>query len=159
RFHRRAMKRPFRIGLALVAIGCAKGADHGTPTLAHAPESMVPPAKPLRLDVTLPQAPTGSLAPSLARVVAAGEHAGAMISDVEPCASCHTDVAAQWRKSAHAFASFNNPIYRVAVDRLRRDRGEKTSHFCGGCHDASLLVDGAMLAPIEGTDLRAHAGI
>jgi hypothetical protein len=144
--------------------GCAKGSDRGTPALALVPANQPVATKPSSstFDVTLPEPPNGPLAPSLARVVSSDSsnpHAGAMISDVETCASCHTDVAAQWRKSAHAFASFNNPIYRVAVDKLRKDRGEKTSHFCGSCHDVSLLVDGSMLAPIEGTDLRVHAGI
>ncbi|MBK9261960.1 MAG: hypothetical protein IPM54_19415 [Polyangiaceae bacterium] len=42
---------------------------------------------------------------------------------------------------------------------FRADAGEKTSRFCGGCHDIALLVDGAMDAPIEPDDVRAHAGI
>lgn len=116
---------------------------------------------------SLPQPGAGPMAPSLARIARVpggeGTHGaaslGAHLADVEDCAQCHGDVASQWRKSAHAFASFNNPVYRVAVERLRKDRGEKTSHFCGGCHDVSLLVDGAMLGAIEPTDLRAHAGI
>jgi hypothetical protein len=84
---------------------------------------------------------------------------GDTLADVDECSQCHSDVAAQWRKSAHAFASFNNPVYRVAVDKLRSDRGEKTSQFCGGCHDVALLLDGAMLSTVQPTDLRAHAGI
>src|SRR5262249_8713658 len=69
------------------------------------------------------------------------------------------DIAAQWRTSAHAFSSFNNPVYRVAVDRFRKDRGNEKSRFCGGCHDVALLVDGAMDQPIPPDDQRAHAGI
>jgi len=113
----------------------------------------------------LPAPGAGPLAPALARVLgdpAAGalpRGTGETIADVEDCAQCHADVAAQWRKSAHAFASFNNPVYRVVVERLRKDRGDKTSHFCGGCHDISLLVDGSMIGAIEPTDLRAHAGV
>ena len=112
-------------------------------------------------DPTLPEAGTGFMAPSLARVVggAPPHGTGDKLADVEDCATCHADVASQWRKSVHAFASFNNPVYRVVVDKLRKDRGEKTSHFCGGCHDISLLVDGSMLSNIEPTDLRAHAGV
>ena len=103
----------------------------------------------------LPEAPA-ALGPSLAHATNAS---GAMLADVDACASCHLDVAAQWRTSAHAFASFNNPVYRVAVDRIRRERDPRTSRFCGGCHDVALLVDGAMDAEIVPTDLRAHAGI
>lgn len=116
---------------------------------------------------SVPEAGKGAMAPSLMRLVGqtAGTNphgtssAGTTISDVEDCAQCHADVASMWRKSAHAFASFNNPVYRVVVEKLRKDRGEKTSQFCGGCHDVSLLVDNAMLGTIEPTDLRAHAGI
>jgi tetratricopeptide (TPR) repeat protein len=85
--------------------------------------------------------------------------AGAQLADIDVCAKCHADVAAQWRTSAHAFASFNNPVYRVAVDRFRKDRGNANSRFCAGCHDVALLVDGAMDQPIVPEDQRAHAGI
>ena len=110
---------------------------------------------------SVPEAGRGMLAPSLAHVVGGTipPGSGDTLADVEDCAQCHADVASQWRKSAHAFASFNNPVYRVVVEKLRKDRGDKTSQFCGGCHDVSLLVDGAMLGTIEPTDLRAHAGI
>jgi hypothetical protein len=138
-----------------IAAGCAGTSHERSPdppatTAARAPAL-----------AALPKGPDGPLAPSLARITTGSPHEGLgdTIADVEACASCHADVASQWRKSAHAFASFNNPVYRVVVDRLRKDRGEKTSHFCGGCHDVSLLVDGAMLSDIVPTDLRAHAGI
>ncbi len=120
-------------------------------------------AKPLRAipEATLPERGGGALAPSLARIVGntIPHGAGTNLADVEDCAQCHADVAGQWRKSAHAFASFNNPVYRVVVEKLRKDRGDKTSQFCGGCHDVALLVDGAMIGTIEPTDLRAHAGV
>ena len=123
-------------------------------TVTASPPRVVP-------EATLPERGTGALAPSLARIVGntIPPSAGANLADVEDCAQCHADVAGQWRKSAHAFASFNNPVYRVVVEKLRKDRGDKTSQFCGGCHDVALLVDGAMIGAIEPTDLRAHAGI
>jgi tetratricopeptide (TPR) repeat protein len=118
----------------------------------------------------LPAAAPGFLAPSLARFSGAGSvsgdaptdvprGSGDANADVEDCAQCHADVASQWRKSAHAFASFDNPVYRVVVDRFRKDRGERPSLFCGGCHDVALLIDGAMLSSIEPADPRAQAGI
>lgn len=140
---------------ALIAVGCAgTSRERVDPPKATASE-------PRPVDAMLPAPPDGPMAPSLARITTGSPHAGLgdTIADVEACASCHADVASQWRKSAHAFASFNNPVYRVVVEKLRKDRGEKTSHFCGGCHDVSLLVDGAMLGEIVPTDLRAHAGI
>src|SRR5215471_11710594 len=74
---------------------------------------------------------------------------GAVVTETESCSGCHPDAAAQWRTSAHAFGSFNNPIYRVVVDRFRREVSKVESRFCGGCHDIALLVDGAMTADSE----------
>ena len=113
-------------------------------------------AEPVPAEVTVPHAATGPLAPSM---VHADAGFGSRLADVDSCATCHADVASQWRKSAHAFASFDNPIYRVGVEKLRAERGNETSQFCGGCHDPALLVDGAMLAAIDPADVRAHAGI
>lgn len=152
------------IGTTATVVACSR--DRSSPGSEPAPKTpslVVATASPSNTPsavALLPHAPSGAMAPALSRVTIGKEQgSGAAIADVEACASCHTDVASQWRKSAHAFASFNNPVYRVVVERLRKDRGEKTSHFCGGCHDVSLLVDGAMLTQIEPTDLRAHAGI
>jgi len=80
--------------------------------------------------------------------------------DGKTCGSCHPDIAAQWRSSAHAFASFNNPIYRVAVDKIRQDRGVQASRMCASCHDLALLTGGAMDQPeIAPDDARAQAGV
>jgi hypothetical protein len=80
-------------------------------------------------------------------------------SDVDTCATCHSDVAEQWKTSAHFFASFDNPIYRASVLRFRKERGNDKSRFCGGCHDPSLMVDGAMDKDIAQDDLRAFSGV
>jgi hypothetical protein len=148
-----------RITVAFVVglVACATGTRENAPPPKPRATTVEEPAP----EAAIPEKPTGSMAPSLARFAggAIPAHAGDVVADVEACASCHVDVAAQWRKSAHAFASLNNPVYRVAVERLRKDRDNKTSQFCGGCHDISLLVDGAMTSAIEPTDLRAHAGV
>jgi len=114
-------------------------------------------------EARLPSAP-GEFAPSLVAVtrVARGELTdGAMLSDVDSCATCHPEVAAQWNASAHSFASFGNPIYRVNVEQVRDDLGKPASRHCGGCHDLPLLVDGLMTAdaPIPPADLRSHSGV
>jgi hypothetical protein len=98
-----------------------------------------------------------SLAP--AQTELAGALTGDTVTETESCAGCHADASAQWRSSAHAFGSFNNPIYRVSVDRFRADVGKDASRFCGGCHDVALLVDGAMSGDVEAKDPRAHGGI
>src|SRR5262245_19747604 len=63
-----------------------------------------------RADVAprLPRAP-GDHAPSLVAIARAGRGEvgdGDMLSDVDSCATCHPDAAAQWATSAHSFASF-----------------------------------------------------
>jgi len=150
------------IALAFAGAACGAGGDERVTTVAPV---LSPGAGRTIPTPSLPEPGAGRLAPALARVVGLGgdeavpRGTGDTLADVEDCAQCHADVASQWRKSAHAFASFNNPVYRVVVDKLRSDRSSKTSQFCGGCHDVALLVDGAMLSSIEPTDLRAHAGI
>lgn len=83
----------------------------------------------------------------------------ASANDPIECGSCHPDVAAQWRTSAHAFSSFNNPVYRVAIERLRHERGAAPSRMCAACHDVALLADGGMDGAEVPADARAVAGI
>jgi hypothetical protein len=114
----------------------------------------------------LPRAP-GALAPSLVTIVKRGPGGavdasdGAMLADVDGCASCHPDAAAQWSSSAHSFASFGNPIYRFNVEQIRKDLGKPASRHCGGCHDMPLMTDGLMTsdAAIPPADLRSHSGV
>ena len=112
----------------------------------------------------LPRAP-GEHSPSLVaidRTAAAGDTSdGAMLSDVDSCATCHPDAAKQWASSAHSFASFGNPLYRVSVEHERAALGKDASQHCGGCHDMPLMMDGMMTgsAAIPAGDLRAHSGV
>ena len=83
------------------------------------------------------------------------------------CARCHPDVAAQWSASAHRFASFNNPYYRVAFDAFRLERGNPASRFCADCHDPVMVaagrIDGPAAtppnAPMDVSTREAQAGI
>ncbi len=115
-------------------------------------------------EARLPRAP-GALAPSLVAIAqntgARELTAGEQLADVDSCASCHPDAAAQWSSSAHSFASFGNPLYRANVELFRANLGKPASRHCGGCHDLPLLVDGMMTsdAPIPADDLRAHSGV
>ncbi|HRI68815.1 MAG TPA: multiheme c-type cytochrome [Polyangium sp.] len=144
------------VALALVA-ACARGPS--TETTEVPAQNPVPKDEPhaaLNLGVKAPVW-SASLAPS--ETILRGQVKGKQLADAGECEGCHADAAAGFQTSAHAFASFGNPIYRGSVDRFRTDAGEKASRFCGGCHDISLLVDGAMDAAIEPTDSRSHAGI
>lgn len=99
-------------------------------------------------------------APAQLRVEGPRRVAPASVEDAKACGSCHFDIAAQWRTSAHAMASFTNPLYRVSVERLRAERGPGPSRMCASCHDLALLTAGAMdAADIAPDDPRAHAGV
>lgn len=149
-------------GFGILALAAGAGAcTHGAstentevPARVSVPKDEPPPAISLQV-----KTPTWSAAFAPAETTVRGHISGKKLADVEECEGCHLDVAAGFQTSAHTLASFNNPIYRGSVDRFRADVGEKPSRFCGGCHDISLLVDGAMDAKIEPTDMRAHAGI
>jgi len=102
----------------------------------------------------------GPFNPGELEIAGDGKIHGAELRDVLTCGGCHPDAVAQWRTSAHAFASFNNPIYRLSVDRLRMEAGTKASRMCAACHDVALLTDGAMdVHEVKPDDGRAHAAI
>jgi tetratricopeptide (TPR) repeat protein len=135
------------IALLSVLLGCGGGAQGeaaGGATPKAAPAALMP-------------SPPGEFAPS--RVELLGEVKGEVLADIKACGACHADVVDTWKTSAHAYATFNNPVYRVSVERLRRETGFTESRHCGGCHDISLLADGAMEAEIRPDDPRAHAGL
>ncbi|MCY1055686.1 multiheme c-type cytochrome [Nannocystis sp. SCPEA4] len=147
---------------SLALLGCAGAPASEAPrAVARAGASVSPAAAPTPGPGEVPAAllpdNRGPFFPSLTQV--AGTIAGADLADTTACASCHTEIAAQWQASAHAFASFNNPIYRASIERFRSARGNETSRFCGGCHDPSLLVDGALDVAVAARDPRAHSGV
>ncbi|HEX8795131.1 MAG TPA: multiheme c-type cytochrome [Polyangiaceae bacterium] len=148
----------FAIVLGVLAAAAAVAACSGA---ADPPATSTPITTPAESSTrttkaTLP-APSQAFAPSEAETD--GHVDGKTLTETESCAGCHADAAAQWRSSAHAFGSFNNPIYRVVIDRFRGEADKDKSRFCGGCHDVALLVDGAMSGEVGPDDSRAHGGI
>ena len=129
-------------------------------------EPVVAPPRAVEVAARLPRAP-GEHGPSLVAIDRKIAHDpadvsdGNMLSDVDSCASCHADAAAQWSTSAHSFASFGNPLYRVNVELARTMLGKPASQHCGGCHDMPLMVDGLMTAAsaVPPADLRSHSGV
>ncbi len=81
------------------------------------------------------------------------------LAKIKDCADCHADVASHWMHSAHAYASFDNPWYRVSIDRFRAERGNEESRFCAGCHDPLLLLSGDIDQEVEPSNELAYAGI
>ena len=140
----------FAVALVLLAAAVAACSGAGdSPSPSPSPSTST--SKP-----TLPR-PSPPFSPSEAETD--GQADGKTLTETESCAGCHADAAAQWRSSAHALGSFNNPVYRVVIDRFRDEAGKDASRFCGGCHDVALLVDGAMSGEVGPEDSRAHGGI
>ncbi len=127
-----------------IAVGCT---DH-RPVQPDAPVSVTMDAA-----IAIPALLPGKAGPNLAGL------AGRYLADVESCGACHPDAFEQQQASVHALASFNNPIYRMAVERLREVKGRAAGDVCAGCHDAALLVDGAMNEEVLPSDFRAHNGV
>jgi hypothetical protein len=139
------------LSVALVAIACS-----GTGSNPSAP---VPEEVTARTAIARALLPRDSPPLGPAQTELDGRLSGDTVTETESCAGCHADAAAQWRSSAHAFGSFNNPIYRVTVDAFRSREGNEASRFCAGCHDVALLVDGAMSGEVVARDPRGHGGI
>jgi tetratricopeptide (TPR) repeat protein len=144
--------------LLVIAGACAPGGP-GAPPQGSPPSKPAAAAAPARSQPVprLPDAP-GLFAPAFT-TAEPGAIDGRAMDDAATCENCHGDVVAAWRASAHAFASFNNPIYRVSVDGFRAAVGEQPSRFCAGCHDPALLVDGAIDKKVAPDDARAHVGV
>lgn len=141
----------FVVALAALA-ACGGDAPSRAPEHAEATTA----AASVRLEGTLPTVPP-DFAPSAMRV--GPRDPAVRVDEVESCAGCHADVAAQWQTSVHAFASFDNPVYRASVMRFRNVAGNEKSRFCGGCHDVSLMVDHTLDGTVAPDDSRAHAGV
>lgn len=78
----------------------------------------------------------------------------------ETCARCHQDIVEQWARSAHRYASFNNPFYRASVEAIRaEDDGKKRSQWCAGCHDPAIMMAGNMTQEIVPTIPESQAGL
>ena len=98
----------------------------------------------------------------------------------ETCERCHQATVAQWSKSAHRFASFNNPFYEASIDDMRRNATESNaevdahigyyeglegaeskvkSKWCSGCHDPALMLAGKMSGEIDRATPQAQAGL
>ncbi len=119
-------------------------------------EQEVTEVDPAAIRARLPD-PGGPLAPALTR--AADIVRGDELAAIDLCSDCHRDIVEQWRSSAHAWASFNNPIYRASIERFQGVLGREHSRACAACHDPALLVDGAIDTAIKADDPRAHVGV
>ncbi len=104
--------------------------------------------------------------PSRARTASGKFIPADALTQSERCKRCHADVHTGWKKSAHRFASFNNPAYLASIRETRKfsmkkDGNVKRSRWCAGCHDPVPFFSGQFDNPnydlVNGRG--AHAGV
>jgi len=150
---REARSSSLALAAVLAVAGCGSSEPDATPDAGRVGRDAGP-----SLATVLPRDP-GPNAPGFADVDRGGRMPGSELVDVETCERCHQDVAAQWRTSAHSYASFNNPVYRVSVEGVRSEVSRDASRHCASCHDVALLFDRAMGDEVAPTDVRGHFGV
>jgi tetratricopeptide (TPR) repeat protein len=93
--------------------------------------------------------PQGKFFPSSAQTKDHGNIPAKYFMQSQACERCHEDIYKQWNSSAHHFSSFNNQWYRKSIEYMQDVAGVKSSKWCAGCHDPSLLFSGMFDAPIR----------
>lgn len=74
------------------------------------------------------------------------------IAQSDDCAICHSDIAQQWRSSAHRLAA-SDKTYITNVSLLAKNQGIEATRYCEGCHAPVALLSGQLS---QGGD---HGGI
>ncbi|MBM3277397.1 MAG: tetratricopeptide repeat protein [Candidatus Handelsmanbacteria bacterium] len=98
----------------------------------------------------------------------------------ETCARCHAAITEQWSRSAHRFASFNNPFYEATITHMRSNsnhgnpevaahlghypelagkEAKVKSKWCSGCHDPAVMLAGQMTEDFDRNSPQAQAGL
>ena len=93
--------------------------------------------------------PQGKFFPSSAQTKDHGNIPAKYFMQSQACERCHQDIYKQWNGSAHHFSSFNNQWYRKSIEYMQDVAGVKSSKWCAGCHDPSLLFSGMFDTPIR----------
>jgi Flp pilus assembly protein TadD len=93
--------------------------------------------------------PPGKFFPSSAQTKGGVNIPAKYFMQSQACERCHQDIYKQWYSSAHHFSSFNNQWYRKSIEYMQDVAGVKSSKWCAGCHDPSLLFSGMFDTPIR----------
>jgi tetratricopeptide (TPR) repeat protein len=141
--HRLAGRRiRWRVGVAWAGVGAGFAVAM---TLLHSQD-------PRQWDVEGPSSAEQYFFPSLARTATGRFIPARTLMNDGYCRECHADIHEQWRYSAHALSSFNNPAYGASVREsrqvlARRDGSARGSRFCAGCHDLVPFFSGEFEDP------------
>lgn len=61
----------------------------------------------------------------------------------ERCASCHQEIAEQWKASIHAQAG-SDKTYQTNINLLSDKKGIEAARYCEGCHAPAALLSGQL---------------
>lgn len=61
----------------------------------------------------------------------------------ERCASCHREIAFQWKASIHSQAA-SDKTYQTNINLLSERRGMEATRYCEGCHAPVALLSGQL---------------
>ncbi len=89
-------------------------------------------------------------APSLATTVTGGALDAESLAGSESCGttSCHTQIAAEWKVSAHRWSAMD-PFFQKVQSVMAEQNGPESTRYCGGCHDPISLFSGTKNILVE----------
>jgi hypothetical protein len=65
------------------------------------------------------------------------------VGSSERCASCHQEIAEQWKESIHAQAA-SDKTYQTNIKLLSERKGMEATRYCEGCHAPAALLSGQL---------------
>jgi hypothetical protein len=89
-------------------------------------------------------------APSLATTTSGGAFDAESLAGSDSCGSagCHSQIAEEWRASAHRYAAMD-PFFQKVQSVMAEQNGPESTRYCGGCHDPISLFSGTKNILVE----------
>ena len=81
--------------------------------------------------------------PSQTETSSGGFYDAKRLGRSEGCATCHQEIAEQWKASIHAQAA-SDKTYQTNVNLLSEKRGMEATRYCEGCHAPAALLSGQL---------------
>jgi hypothetical protein len=81
--------------------------------------------------------------PSQTETASGGFYDAKRIGSSERCASCHKEIAEQWKSSIHSQAA-SDKAYQTNINLLAERKGMAATRYCEGCHAPAALLSGQL---------------
>lgn len=81
--------------------------------------------------------------PSQTETSSGGFYDAKRIGRSERCATCHQEIAEQWKVSIHAQAA-SDKTYQTNINLLSEKKGMEATRYCEGCHAPAALLSGQL---------------